>query len=258
MRTPTPPSPSRETLQYARSLEWFYRVELADGSITSTYVSDEVAAIHETRAAMLGAVLDQHYAENERNRAVDIACHQGFFSLQLARAGFTEVVALDARPEHVERTALLMEATGQTAVSPAQADVYELDPDRWGGFDLVLMFGLLYHLENPVLALRRARALCRRGLLIETQIGPNLSGPLDYGHYRFVKPMRGAFAIVDETAETHGPETSTGGICLVPSYEALAFILDRVGFRHQEIVSVPEQGYEQLRYGKRIMIYAEV
>jgi SAM-dependent methyltransferase len=249
---------NRAAIEEALGQDWFYRVELADGSVTNSYVDDHVSQIHDTRAQMLAASLDDFMPEAQRKRAVDIACHQGFFSLQLARAGFDEVTALDARAEHVERTRLLMRATGEERVRAEVGDVYELTAQDHGQFDLVLVFGLLYHLENPVLALRRARDLCAGTMIIETQIAPNMSGPLDYGSFRFVKPIEGAFAIVDETEETHGPETSTQGICLVPSYEALVFILERLGFQRIEKVAVPDGGYEQLRFGKRVMIAASL
>ncbi len=249
---------NKAAIEEALAQSWFYRVALADGSVTTSYVDDHVAQIHDTRAQMLAASLDDFLPQERRGRAVDIACHQGFFSLQLARSGFDEVVALDARAEHVERTQLLMKATDQERVTAAVGDVYDVTPDAHGRFDLVLVFGLLYHLENPVLALRRARELCSDTMIIETQIAPNLSGPLDYGSFRFVKPIEGAFAIVDETEETHGPETSTQGICLVPSYEALVFILERLGFQRIERVPVPDGGYEQLRFGKRVMIAASL
>ena len=61
------------------------------------------------------------------------------------------------------------------------------------------MLGLIYHLENPVGAIRKAHALCKDVCLIETQVAPNLSGQLDWGNYTFVKPMMGSFAIIDET-----------------------------------------------------------
>ena len=83
-----------------------------------------------------------------------------------------------------------------------------------------------------------------------------LSGAIDYGHHTFVKPLMGSFAIVDETDETHGPETSTTGICLVPSLEALLWVLRKVGFRDVQVLPVPADGYEQLRYGKRVMVAA--
>ena len=91
-----------------------------------------------------------------------------------------------------------------------------------------------------------------------TQIVPGQSGVIDFGSYRFVKPIEGSFAIVDETDETHGPEASTLGISLAPCLKALHFILRKVGFSKIETLPVPEDGYEQLRYGKRVVLAAWV
>jgi len=139
-----------------------------------------------------------------------------------------------------------------------QCDVHETTPERFGTHPLVLCFGLIYHLENPVGALRVARSLCKRLCLIETQVAPGQTGVVDYGSYRFVKPIEGSFVIVDETAETHGPEASTLGISLIPSLDALHFILRKVGFSKVEVLPVPEDGYEQLKYGKRVVLAAWV
>jgi hypothetical protein len=73
-----------------------------------------------------------------------------------------------------------------------------------------------------------------------------------------VRPLKGSFGIIDETGETHGPEASTTGICLVPSLEALLWILQRIGFSRVEVLPVPADGYEQLVHHKRVMVAAWV
>ncbi len=120
------------------------------------------------------------------------------------------------------------------------------------------MLGLLYHLENPVGALRACRALCRNLCVIETQIVPGMSGFVDYGSYQYVRPLKGSFGIIDETEETHGPEASITGICLVPSLEALMWLLHKVGFSNVDVLEPPEDAYEQLKYHKRVMVAAQV
>jgi len=87
---------------------------------------------------------------------------------------------------------------------------------------------------------------------------PNLSGNVDWGSYRFVKPLKGSFGIIDETEETHGPEMSTLGICLAPSVDALLWIMEKVGFKDVAVVPPPEDAYEQLRFGKRVMVMGRV
>ncbi|MEP7097741.1 MAG: hypothetical protein ABI748_08775, partial [Dokdonella sp.] len=69
---------------------------------------------------------------------------------------------------------------------------------------------------------------------------------------------KGSFGIIDETDDTHGPEASTTGICLVPSIEALFWIMRKIGFARVELVPPPENAYEQLRYGKRVMVVGYV
>jgi hypothetical protein len=172
--------------------------------------------------------------------------------------GARDVLAVDAREEHVADATLIRDALGLRNLRVAKSDVHALTADTFGTFDIVLMLGLIYHLENPVGALRVARALTKRLCLVETQIVPGMTGMVDYGSYRFVRPLKGSFGIVDETEETHGPEASTTGICLVPSLEALFWILRKVGFSRVEILPPPEDAYEQLRYGKRVMVAAFV
>lgn len=236
---------------------WFYRFRMPSGAITRSYDDGALDAIHDTRLRMLDAALAPIHPQGLIGvRAVDLACHQGYFSVELARRGCASVTAIDARAEHVADCSLVSRALGFDGVVQAhQCDVHAVTAARFGVHDLVLCLGLIYHLENPVGALRVARELTAPGgtCLIETQVVPNLSGPVDWGAYRFVKPLQGVFGLIDETYETHGPEMSTTGICLAPSVEGLLWVMQKVGFREVALVAPPEGAYEQHRYGKRVM-----
>ncbi|HEX5122797.1 MAG TPA: DUF1698 domain-containing protein [Rhodanobacteraceae bacterium] len=241
------------------SKTWFYPFRLPSGQVTTTYDGGALDAIHATRLSMLQAALRDEFGDSIAERTVvDIACHQGWFSTKLAQMGAKDVLAIDARDEHVADATLIRDALGLRNMRVAQSDVHALTRDAYGTFDIVLMLGLIYHLENPVGALRVARALAKRICLVETQIVPGMTGMVDYGSYRFVRPLKGSFGIIDETEETHGPEASTTGICLVPSLEALFWILRKVGFSRVELLPPPADAYEQLRYGKRVMVAAYV
>ena len=244
-----------------RALErpWFYPFRLPSGRTVPTYGQGELDAIHHTRTRMLDAALDREFAGGFLElSAIDLACHQGWFSAHLAQRGFGSVLGVDAREEHVVDAGLIRDLLGLDRLRLQRCDVMALDAVALGTHDIVLCMGLIYHLENPVGALRIARALCKRLCVIETQIVPGLSGWVDYGSFRFVRPLKGSFGIIDETGETHGPEASTTGICLVPSLDALLWILDRIGFARCEVLPVPEAGYEQLVHHKRVMVAAWV
>lgn len=243
----------------AHAREWFYSYQLPDGSTVPTYVGNDINSIHDTRWQMLQSCLDERLG-NERSdlTVLDLASHQGWFAVNMARAGFSSVLGIDARESHVNDSLLIRDIYGLEQLSFRQGDIHHLDQEQLGQFDVVLMLGLLYHLDNPVGALKTCRALCKNLCLIETQVVPGMTGYVDYGSYQYVRPLKGSFGIVDETEETHGPETGISGICLIPSLEALMWILYKVGFSNVTILEPPEDAYEQLRFNKRVMVAAQV
>jgi len=243
----------------AHAREWFYSFELPDGSTTPSYIGGDINSIHETRWQMVQSCLDEKLGHERSDlTALDLASHQGWFAVNMARAGFSSVLGIDARESHVNDSQLIRDIYGLDQLSFRQGDIHDLNQESLGQFDVVLMLGLLYHLENPVGALKTCRALCKNLCLIETQVVPGMTGYVDYGSYKYVRPLKGSFGIVDETEETHGPETSITGICLVPSLDALIWILRKVGFSEVTVIDPPEDAYEQLRFHKRVLVAAQV
>lgn len=246
-------------IEQALSREWFYSYELPDGSTTPTYHGSDIKAIHDTRWQMLESCLDENLGtQRSESSALDLASHQGWFAVNLARAGFARVLGVDARQSHVDDATLISRIYGMDHLSFQKGDIHAQSADQLGQFDVVLMLGLLYHLENPVGALRVCRDLCKNLCIIETQIMPGMTGFVDYGSYQYVRPLQGSFGIIDETGDTHGPEASITGVCLVPSLDALLWLLEKVGFSRATVLQPPETAYEQLRYHKRVMVAATV
>jgi len=58
----------------------------------------------------------------------------------------------------------------ESGVEPQVGDLMELDLDALGTFDVVLYLGVLYHVEDPLRALRRLRAVTRELAVVETAI----------------------------------------------------------------------------------------
>jgi tRNA (mo5U34)-methyltransferase len=246
-------------LERIRARHWFYEFALPDGTRTRSHLPEGVEKIHDTRLALLEQALDRGVGSDcSQLTAVDLACHQGWFALHLAKRNFRSILGVDARDEHLADARLMAEVQGVRTFRTQKADLEDARSTDIGVHDVTLMLGLLYHLENPVRALRLARAVTRRMLVIETQVVPHLSGMVDWGSWRFQRPMVGAFGIIDETAETHASEASVHGICLAPSIEALEWLLKRVGFARVERLMPPPDGYEQLVGHKRAMFAAYV
>lgn len=51
-----------------------------------------------------------------------------------------------------------------------QDNLYNVTPEKYGRFDLVLFLGVLYHLPDPMRALSLLRQVCARSLLLETLV----------------------------------------------------------------------------------------
>ena len=99
--------------------------------------------------------------------ALDTGCGVGFFSRTLSECGL-DVRGFDGRLENVA------EARRRFPDIPFEhADIEERAVLGLGCFDFVLCFGLLYHLENPMLAIRHLRGLTEKCLLLESMCLPD-------------------------------------------------------------------------------------
>lgn len=103
-------------------------------------------------------------------RALDVGCNAGYNSIYLAARYGTEVVGFDNYGRHVQVATELARLAGVSNCSFLRnnAETF-LDP---AGFDLIIHFGTLYHLRNPVRAIETALKNLRPGgtLIIETQV----------------------------------------------------------------------------------------
>src|SRR5258708_37344190 len=95
------------------------------------------------------------------SNAVDAGCGVGFFSQTLAECGLN-VCGLDGRGENVAEARRRF-----PHISFEQGDIEERAILQLGRFDLVLCFGLLYHLENTLRAVRNVRGLTVKCVWLE-------------------------------------------------------------------------------------------
>lgn len=137
---------------------WFHQIEVAPGIFTPG-VSNTLQKLErfEIPKDLTG------------KRVLDIGCFEGFFTFECERRG-AEVVAIDViRPGPDSGFSLAHEILGSKAIFH-EASIYDLDPEKFGTFDLVLCLGVIYHLRHPLLGLERARLVCKDKFIVETQI----------------------------------------------------------------------------------------
>lgn len=199
---PALPPESRRSMSTADSIlaqhpEWYHSIELAPGKVTPGRAPLEAwnAELRALELPPLGG-----------KSVLDIGAYDGFFSFAAERLGASRVVALDHYAWSADMSAYMNEwraaqstrsaigAPHETAhwrpnelpgrrpfdaareflgskVEPVVADFMTAPPETIGTFDLVLLLGVLYHLEEPLTAVRRAFALTANGgtCVIETE-----------------------------------------------------------------------------------------
>ena len=139
-----------------RSRFRYHSIDLPDGSLLPGLQSVESLRV---RLDLFGLANDLR-----GKRVLDIGAWDGWFSFECERRG-AEVVAVDC----VELDTFLeaRELIG-SKVEYLTLDVNELSARRLGYFDIVLFFGVLYHLRHPLLGLERCVELSTDLALVES------------------------------------------------------------------------------------------
>ncbi len=162
--------------------------------------------INEDRFDTLGRILDAVTQDLQLSTAVDVGCGPGYFSEFLHSNDFT-VTGVDAREENIQEA-----KKRHPHITFQTGNVESDDFDTLGTFDLTLSTGLLYHLENPIRAIRNVAAVTRNLLIVES----------------FCFPTEGANAfLVDENP---GADQSIYSLALIPSKAMFVKILYASGF----------------------------
>lgn len=136
---------------------WITRFEFGDAKSGGTYDAIRDPRVLEAvrRFAPLGRVLE-------------LGCLEGGHTVTLARNA-TSVLAVDARPENLERARWVAELYGiQDRVRFLEADVETWSPSE--PVDLLFCVGVLYHLADPIAALERFASWAPR-LVLWTHVG---------------------------------------------------------------------------------------
>lgn len=157
-RAPSPPD--RRTLgdQSAklRQSGWWHSFTFPDGEQVDGVRSEQAMRQHLESFGLPDRL--------DGKRVLDIGAWDGWFSFEMERRGAT-VTALDCWDNPNFHRA---KAKFKSGVQYVQSEVYDIDPATLGTFDIVLFFGVLYHLKHPLLALEKVCAVTRDLALIET------------------------------------------------------------------------------------------
>jgi tRNA (mo5U34)-methyltransferase len=147
------------------SLPWWHSIELSPGIVTEGRKPLEL--LRQEEEAILGPL------RLAGAGVLDVGAWNGHFGFAAERRGAARVLAADSHTwahrwwRGREGFDIARAALG-SRVEARAIDAAELSPETVCIFDIVLLLGVFYHMENPLLVMRRVRSVTRGVLLIET------------------------------------------------------------------------------------------
>src|SRR5207302_4433402 len=130
---------------------WYYDIRLTPHVYTY--------AAHGEYVANRWGYIEEFVPHDLTGKSVlDIGCSGGFFSLQMKKRNASRVVGIDIMPHSLAQARFISHWFRQR-IELRQLSVY--DVESLGQFDIVLFFGVLYHLRHPLYALDKVAAICK-------------------------------------------------------------------------------------------------
>ncbi len=224
--------------------EWFYPF-IINGKSVNPNLLPEVVQLHEIRIKAL-----RHFFKTRSCKtAIDLACHQGYFTLELEKH-VNEVVGIDRFADSIDKAKYIHNLLGDGRSTFINSTIEEYNNTA----DLVLCYGLLYHIENPIEIFRKLSAMSTRYCIIETQVASSSNPHVEDGTYKSIRKPLGTFTLVkDYSASNIGGLTD---IALVPDLPAVLNLLEMFGFKF-EMYNLDLTDYEQFARRQRVIIFAE-
>jgi tRNA (mo5U34)-methyltransferase len=164
-------------------------------------------------------------------RVLDVGCSCGGFSVEAVKSGAEYVLGIDVVDRYLEQANFIKRALELNQCEFKKMAIEDLD-EAHGQYDISLCLGLLYHLENPVLAMKKLSSVTRSIMVVDTKLIP----------FRFItrRPItsRRPVWIMDlppaATSESKDASTSlwrTGDVCqFTPNARAVVDLLKFLGF----------------------------
>ncbi len=151
--------------------QWHYQLEL-QGEVTPIFDPRHVNRHAQRKLYFFDPLLELLGGTLEGKRVLDLGCNAGYWSLLALQHGCELLVGIDGRQMHIDQARLVLEVN---QIDPERYrlicdNLFEVDFDKLGSFDVVLCLGLLYHVSKPVTLLEMIDPISRDLLIIDTTL----------------------------------------------------------------------------------------
>src|SRR5262245_13017582 len=147
---------------------WFHSLDLGNGLSAPGHIPLDVLRLQLERLNFPPDLDGQTF--------IDLGAWDGFYSFEAEQRGAARVLATDSFSWSgggwgTKDGFLLAREILRSRVEDMDIDIMDVCPERVGLFDVVLFSGVLYHMRDPLKALKNAASVCKRQLIVETALG---------------------------------------------------------------------------------------
>jgi 2-polyprenyl-3-methyl-5-hydroxy-6-metoxy-1,4-benzoquinol methylase len=143
---------------------WSHNIRLPHG--VRTAFCDDYYPAHREMMAVVNERLGGNF---KGKRVIDIGCLEGYFAVECALQG-ADVTGVDGKVINVKKCEFVKSVLGVGNLEFVLDDAMNVTRRKYGGFDVVLALGLLYHLSDPFRFLKNVAGLCEGFVLIDTHV----------------------------------------------------------------------------------------
>lgn len=151
-----------EIIKKIQNYSWYHTIELTSSIWTPGI--DAFLPIQEVPLQVLRML------ELQDGKVLDIGCRDGLFSFEAEKLGAKEVIGID---NDLSKGAVeFLIPYFKSRVKMYELNLFDLKPETFGTFDLVIFCGVLYHLRYPFWGLKVIRDILNPGgtIIIETGV----------------------------------------------------------------------------------------
>jgi 2-polyprenyl-3-methyl-5-hydroxy-6-metoxy-1,4-benzoquinol methylase len=105
----------------------------------------------------------------DKIRVLDLACLEGMFAIEFALNG-ARVVGIEGREVNLAKAQFAKNTLSLNKLDLIHDDIRNLNRERFGGYDVILVLGILYHLDAPDIMefAEKIYESCDRVVIIDT------------------------------------------------------------------------------------------
>ena len=207
---------NKQLIEKINSFErWHYQFEL-NGQLTPIADKTRVNRHQQRKKYFFDPLVELCGGTFKGKRILDIGCNAGFWSLLAIENECDYIFGIDGRQMHVDQANLVFETKNidKDRYDFVKGDIFDYDFKQLGDFDIVFYFGLMYHINKPIVLMEKISEVNSDIVVIDTSLSI----------------VKGSFLQVHHESTDDPRNAVSDALILLPTKKAVAEIAKQAGY----------------------------